>query len=708
MGRFVYPHQEMKNMLSLILSLASVVAGESAQWSSPHSLQAETEAPVALLPFPRVVKWGEAMLDLPPSPCWNIAPNSACAPIMQSDGGSMLSTACSRFLHSLPCPTPLRSKDRPVTLSLSLESVPALPAEGEQEGYRLVVNAQGVSICAPRPAGLFNALQTLRQLVLPGRGQLPFCEITDWPSFPVRGFHHDCGRNYQTIESLKRQLELASRLKVNYFHWHLADDPAWHVQCKAYPQLNDPQYRTRDKNDTYSYAEIREILRYAHERHITVIPELDMPGHSDYFTRAFGFPMHSEQGMRVLEKLIDEFCAEIPATLCPILHFGADEVSVPNAEQFVERISRKIRSHGRTPMQWEGPWDLPVSGKSIAQRWVQGKSSQKAESITSPTIDSSIGYSNLFEPALLVRRWFFMRPCGAEKGDDVRLGAIFCTWPDIRVEDKSRIPLHSPMWPGLCAMAERAWNGAGKEGDAFTVELPPPDTEPGRAFSLFECRLVAVGRTIFKDEHFPYWAEKGGYWEVTQPVPDARADEVRKLVLAGGDPGELRRIFGCSLYFRTRAATWSLGIFAEARPGVRVWARSHVFVEEEGDYPFMIGFDAPTRSNRQYTGIPREGEWSQCGTRIWVNGVEIRNSRHYANAGGNRIAKPTWHTAEDEHPIQDEDIWWAQSPTPVHLKKGVNSIVVEQPYTDVFQSWEISFIPADHRVRWQLPRGISQ
>ena len=95
----------MKNMLSLILSLASVVAGESAQWSSPHSLQAETEAPVALLPFPRVVKWGEAMLDLPPSPCWNIAPNSACAPIMQSDGGSMLSTACSRFLHSLPCPT---------------------------------------------------------------------------------------------------------------------------------------------------------------------------------------------------------------------------------------------------------------------------------------------------------------------------------------------------------------------------------------------------------------------------------------------------------------------------------------------------------------------------------------------------------------------------------------------------------------------------
>ena len=164
-------------------------------------------------------------------------------------------------------------------------------------------------------------------------------------------------------------------------------------------------------------------------------------------------------------------------------------------------------------------------------------------------------------------------------------------------------------------------------------------------------------------------------------------------MLAGGAPGELRRIPGCSLYFRTRAATWSLGLFPDAKPGVRVWARSHVFVAEEGDYPFMIGFDAPTRSNRQYTGIPREGEWSQCGTRLWVNGKELPNPRHYQNAGKNRVAEPTWHTSEEERPISDDDIWWAQSPTPIHLKKGTNTIVIEQPYADIFQSWEASMIP---------------
>ncbi len=681
----------MKVLLPFILGMGAAMSSAS-PWMSPHPLQAEEEAPVALLPFPRVVQWGKAVRDVPPSSFWKIATNSACAQVMQSDAGSMLAAACRSFLQSLG-DRPSTSKDRPITLSLSLENVPDLPAEGEREGYHLAVDARGVRISAPQPGGLFNALQTLRQLVLPGRDKLPCCEVTDWPAFPVRGFHHDCGRNFQTIESLKRQLDLASQLKVNYFHWHLTDDPAWHVQCKAYPQLNDPQYRTRDKNDTYSYAEIRELFRYAHERHITVIPELDMPGHSDYFVRAFGFPMHSEQGVQVLEKLIDEFCDEVPATLCPVFHFGADEVSVPNAEQFVERISRKIRARGRTPMQWEGPWDLPVSDNSIAQRWVQGKNSQKAGSITSPTIDSSIGYSNLFEPALLVRRWFFMRPCGAEKGDEMRLGAIFCTWPDIRVEDKSRIPLHSPMWPGLCAMAERAWNGAVEEGDSLTVVLPPPDTEANHAFSLFEKRLVSIGRSIFANEHFPYWAESGWSWEVTQPVPDAEADEARKLMLAGGAPGELRRIPGCSLYFRTRAATWSLGLFPDAKPGVRVWARSHVFVAEEGDYPFMIGFDAPTRSNRQYTGIPREGEWSQCGTRLWVNGKELPNPRHYQNAGKNRVAEPTWHTSEEERPISDDDIWWAQSPTPIHLKKGTNTIVIEQPYADIFQSWEASMIP---------------
>ncbi len=656
-------------------------------WKSPHSLEAEEKAPVALLPFPREVKWGEGKSEVTSPTDWKLVTDSACEAIMKTDDGTMITTAYDNFMAELGKHS-RRAGTHPHQLSLRLDGQLGIPAEG----YRLSVNAEGVLVTASDAAGLFNGLQTLRQLVLPEDGGIPYCEITDHPAFAVRAFHHDCGRNFQTIESLKHQLDLASRIKVNYFHWHLTDHPAWHVQCKAYPQLNDPAYRTRDVNDTYTYEQIRELFRYARARHITIIPELDMPGHSDYFDRAFGFPMYSEQGMLILEKLIEEFCAEVPVELCPILHFGADEVRVPNAEQFVERISRKIISLGRTPMQWEGTWDLPVGRRSIAQRWMLKPSSQRAESIRSRTVDSSIGYSNLLDPALLVRRWFFMRPCGVSAGDSTHLGAIFCTWPDIRVDDKSRIPLHNAQWPGMCAMAERAWNGCETDGDEFTVALPPSDTEAGRAFALFEKRLSAIRKSIFAEEYFPYLAESDCSWDVIGPVPDAQADAVRERVLSGNYAGlqVLRGVRGASLYFRTRAASGNLGLFPQARPGVRVWAVTSFHAPEDGEYPFILGFDAPARSNRQYTGVPFPGEWSQCGTRIRVNGTEIRNPRHYSLAGKSRIPNPTWKTPDEERPIRDEEIWWAQPPTMLRMKRGENIIIIEQPYTDEFQSWGAS------------------
>ncbi len=674
-------------MCACVLSFLSPAQEE---WKSPHSLDAEADAPVALLPFPREVKWSGGELDASNPSAWRLSLNPACEALRQSLDGAMLSTAYQSFLDSLNHRPPLPFA-RPLPLSLCIEENLGLPAEG----YKLEVKAEGVRIAAPDAAGLFNGLQTLRQLVSPESKRIPFCTITDYPAFAVRGFHQDCGRNFQTIESLKHQLDLAAQLKMNYFHWHLTDYPAWHVQCKSYPQLNDPAYRTRDVNDTYSYDQIRELFRYARDRHITIIPELDMPGHSDFFDRAFGFPMYSDQGVLILEKLIEEFCAEVPVELCPILHFGADEVRVPNAKRFVERISRKIMALDRTPMQWEGPWDLPVGSLSIAQRWVLKPRSQNADSIRSRTIDSSIGYSNLLDPALLVRRWFFLRPCGVAAGDSTHLGAIFCTWPDIRVDDKSRIPLHNAQWPGMCAMAERTWNGSEAEGDALSIAIPPPESEAGRAFALFEKRLMSLRHSLFANEHFPYHAESDQSWDVVGPVPDSQADTVRERVLSGdlGNLRVLRGVRGASLYFRTRAASGNLGLFPDARPGVRVWAITSFCAPQEGEYPFMLGFDAPTRSNRQYTGVPFPGEWSQCGTRVWVNGTELRNPRSFALAGKNRIPNPTWKTPDNERPIQDEEIWWAQPPTTLRMKPGTNIIIIEQPYAVEFQSWGVSFLP---------------
>ena len=663
------------------LFCSGVVAQDAAEWSFPHRLDWEDVPPAALIPFPKVYSsippWLYDELPLCGRDEWELQAEPELQEAVQ--------VAWQGLLAELPAERTGRR-----TLCKLVRGGASLPEAARAEGYVLCISQDHVVVEAVSPAGFFYGLQTLRQLLAEGAG-LPEAEIVDYPAFGLRGFHHDCGRNFQTLESLKRQVDLASRLKINCFHWHLSDYPAFHLQSKKYPQLNSPEHRTRDKEDTYSYDDVRELIAYAKARHMRVIPEIDMPGHSDYFVRAFGFEMHTEQGMQVLEDVIEEFCAEVPAEDCPIFHFGADEVRVPNAQEFVARMSRKLISLGRTPMQWEGPWDLPVGEHSIAQRWVQGKSSMAADSIRLRTVDSSIGYSNLMDPALLVRRWFFMRPCGASQGDSLRLGAIFCTWPDRRVADKSLIPRQSPQWPGLCAMAERSWVGGSTRGaDAFPTDMPAPDTAAARAFASFEKRLEGIRRTIFRGEPFPYWREGARENVIVGPVPMDQVEAVRAKVLAGQLEGlPTRKAWGGSLYFHTSPSAWSLGMLSQEKPGCCVWVITSVNSAKAGEAPFMLGFDAPLRSHQYYTGTPEPGEWSRCGTRLWINGAEIANphpTRPDASRRANMAKNP-------EMPLLNEEIWWTQPPTLLPLQAGKNTLIIEQPYSMLIQSWGVSLIP---------------
>lgn len=393
--------------------------------------------------------------------------------------------------------------------------------------------------------------------------------------------------------------------------------------------------------------------------------------------------------MKVLEDIIDEFCAEIPAEDCPIFHIGADEVSVPNAYDFVLSMALKLYLNGRRIMQWEGPWDLPVGSTSIAQRWVQGKASQDAASITQPTIDSSIGYSNLMDPALLVRRWFFMQPCGVSRGDALHRGAIFCTWPDRRVADKSLIPLQSPQWPGMCAMAERAWvGGSNKAADAYPTDMPSPKSEAGRAFRKFEQRMRGLRYTLFKDEPFPYWWPQGEDESlVVGPVPMEQVEAVRAKVLAGDLMGlPVRKAYGSSLYFHMAPGAWNLGMFSHVKPGHCVWVIRQEKAAKAGLAPYMMGFDAPLRSHQYYTGIPEPGEWSRCGTRIWLNGEELRNPRRYSLSHAERADM----ARTPEIPLSNEEIWWTQEPAMLPLAEGENTLIIEQPYLTPIQSWSVS------------------
>lgn len=663
-------------VLGLVCS--PVTNGVEKAWTSPHSLECEAAAPVALIPFPQQVKWESGSLNV-----------AGKEPRLTGDVNAMLRTALADYQAGRRQGNGIL----PVQCKLKQD---ALPPERAAEGYRLRIGKGGVRLTAATPAGLLNGFQTLRQMLTTAQGKLPYCEITDWPAFRYRGYMQDCGRNFRSVERLKKELALAAQLKVNLFHWHMTDYPAWHVECKSYPRLNAPQHRTRDKNDTYTYEQIREVFAYAAERGITIIPELDMPGHSAYFERAFGFKMHTPQGMKIVGELLDEFCREVPADICPIIHFGADEVRIPNAAEFVDFVTKKLQSHGRTPMQWASSRDLPVGEHSIEQRWGEG-ADMVAKSIPAGRIkrrafDSTMGYANLLDPALLVRRYFFMRPCGSAEGDEKKLGSIICIWPDGKVDNKEYIPGMCTMWPGMMAMAERAWKGGGADGDHLPLDMPAATTEAGRAYALFEQRMQRLRNAQFEGESFPVWPESAVKWQLIGPVATADSAKYRDDVIAGRAAKglEARSAYGANLYFRTRPDTGYLGMFTKVRPGHTVWAITTIHADKAGKQKFMVGFDAPARSNRRWSGVPQNRTWSQTGTRIWLNGSELENPRTYRLAGQKRHPGNAWNF---EAPLDPEEIWWVQDPIEIELRKGNNTFVIEQPYIGEFQSWGVSLIP---------------
>ena len=667
-------------MAGLCLAVSAVCGSAhaaTATWTSPHDITQEASWDLPLIPYPQEIKVRKGSFHI-----------DGAVPVLQGDvDGKMLKTLQATLNQKYG-----NKKTFAIKCELKKD---CLPADKSAEGYKLTISSKDVHVTAATEAGLFYGVQTVLQLYTTDSKSLPCCDVTDWPAFRYRGYMQDCGRNFRTVERLKHELDLAAQLKVNTFHWHLTDYPAWHIECKAYPVLNDPKHRTRDLNDTYSYAQIREICEYAAARNITVIPELDMPGHSAYFDRAFGFKMHTEQGMRIVGELLDEFCTEIPAELCPIIHFGADEVRIPNAAQFVDFVTKKLQAHGRTPMQWASSRDLPVGEHSIEQRWGEG-AELVAKSIPSDRIkrrafDSTMGYANLLDPALLVRRYFFMRPCGAAAGDEKRMGTIICIWPDGKVDNKEYIPGMCTMWPGMMAMAERAWKGGGADGDHLPLEMAAPDTEAARAYSLFEKRMQKLRRAQFAGEAFPAWPESSVKWTVVEPVKTADADKLRDKVLAGKYDGlKTRKAYCANLYFRTRPDTGYLGMFTNTKPGHTVWAVTTIKAKKAGPKKFMVGFDAPARSNRRYTGVPKNGEWSGCGTRIWLNGKEIKSPRTYSLAGQNNHPGNAWNF---EKPLNPEEIWWVQEPIEIELKKGENTFIIEQPYVGEHQSWGVSLIP---------------
>ena len=159
------------------------------------------------------------------------------------------------------------------------------------EGYTLSVTRKGVKIVASDNAGIFYAKQTLAQLVQPD-GSIPCVEIKDWPRFAYRGFHVDPCRHFMPVEEVKKHIDILASYKINRMHWHLTEDQGWRIEIKKYPKLTEvaawrTEFDGRVYGGYYTQEEIKDVVAYAAERFITIVPEIEMPGHAISAIRAY-------------------------------------------------------------------------------------------------------------------------------------------------------------------------------------------------------------------------------------------------------------------------------------------------------------------------------------------------------------------------------------------------------------------------------------
>jgi hexosaminidase len=276
------------------------------------------------------------------------------------------------------------------------------------EGYHLRVARDGIGITANTGAGIFYGFQTLRQLfpAPPATANaLPYIVITDRPAYRWRGVMLDVSRHFFPVSFVEQYIDIASTYKLNTFHWHLTDDQGWRIQIKTYPRLTtvgscgDYDHKLGSGPCRYyTQRQIREVVAYAKKRYVTVIPEIEMPGHSRAATTAYPElackPIRSdvycpsETTFAFLQNVLAEVMRLFPST---DIHTGGDEVPkrpwnaspfarsvmkqhhLRNAHElqgwFDRRIERYLNAHGRTMIGWDEILAGGVSKHAVVMSW---------------------------------------------------------------------------------------------------------------------------------------------------------------------------------------------------------------------------------------------------------------------------------------------------------------------------------------------------
>ena len=552
------------------------------------------------------------------------------------------------------------------------------------EAYRLKITPEEVMIQAPTTKGLYWGLVTLNQLVMEDRDGmciLPECEITDWPAFSIRGFMNDTGRSFISLAELKEEIDAMSRFKMNVFHWHFTENQGYRLESKAYPQLNAPANQLRDKGKYYTLEEAKELVAYAAERNITVIPEIDMPGHSQYFNLTFGFDMQSPEGMKVLKTLIDEACEAFEDV--PYFHIGTDEVNFTNPD-FVPEMVAYVRNKGKKVVSWNPGWKYNPGEIDMVQMWSYRGSPLEG----TPTIDSRFHYINHFDTYGDIVALYRSNVYGREKEDDTIKGLILALWNDRYIDDEKSIPIQNNLYPLLMATAEKGWDGGGGEYfDSLGVNMGRRNTTDFRNFEDFERRLLNHKATTLDDKIIPYVKQTNVNWLITDAFPNN--GDMNAIFPPETEGPRIEYIYNDSVY-KSKEATgagiylrhvWGNAIpafYDNPQPDHTAYAFTNVYSPTDSEVGLQ--FETQNYSRSEPDLPPPSGQWDYRGSKLWINGEEIK-PREWKNS----------HTEKDNEISLANENMVTDRPLKINLKKGWNTVMIKLP-VGKFQTPEVRLV----------------
>ncbi len=553
-----------------------------------------------------------------------------------------------------------------ISLVDSMNEVPL----NQNEAYRLKVMPKKISIEAVTGQGVYWAMQTLRQLAEVSSKKTVFqgCTITDWPAFRIRGFMHDVGRTYISMEELKREIATLSKFKINVFHWHLTENQSWRMESKIFPMLNDSVNTTRMPGKYYTQKEAKELVAFCKAHGMTLIPEFDMPGHSAVFTRVFRHDMQSPEGMKILKLLIDEVCEVFDV---PYLHIGTDEVKFTNPE-FVPEMVSYIRAKGKKVISWNPGWKYQSGEIDMMHLWSARGKAQKGI----PAIDSRFHYLNHFDTFGDIIALYNSRIYNAEQGSEDIAGTILAVWNDRYIDNEWDIILENGFYPNMLAIAERAWLGGGTEYFDKNGTILPPDTnnETFRSFSDFEERMLWYKEHEFKGYPFAYVKQTNVWWKITDTFPNngeltaafPPEHEMQDTYQYKGQQFNTHLAVGAGIYLRHVWGTFIPTFYKAPQENHTAYAYTFVYSPKAQTVGLWAEFQNYGRSEADLPPLPCK--WDYKESRIWINDEEV--------------LPPAWtakHRMKNvETPLGNENCV-VRPPLPVQLHKGWNKVLLRLP-----------------------------